>query len=209
MSGVCCQLQSVQEQLGKISSDKTSKKDRKKHVRDLSSAAISTAVTGYAVRAPMNIAGSSTARQQSYVTPGRPGSSHLTTPTYSTLNRPPGPGHSHHVATPGSALPPSYSATPASQGRPTGGVAGASVGGGAVGPSVGRGKTAATSRRPASKTPRRPKSSTSAALPPLQGFDSDEEDNAKPMTYDEKRQLSLDINKLPGLSVCDGTTVGT
>ncbi|XP_060596521.1 bromodomain-containing protein 3-like [Ruditapes philippinarum] len=29
-------------------------------------------------------------------------------------------------------------------------------------------------------------------------FDSDDEDNAKPMTYDEKRQLSLDINKLPG-----------
>uniref|UniRef100_UPI00358FD8F1 bromodomain-containing protein 3-like n=1 Tax=Myxine glutinosa TaxID=7769 RepID=UPI00358FD8F1 len=29
-------------------------------------------------------------------------------------------------------------------------------------------------------------------------FDSDEEDNAQPMTYDEKRQLSLDINKLPG-----------
>ncbi|CAE1317378.1 Bromodomain-containing protein 4B,Bromodomain testis-specific protein,Bromodomain-containing protein 3,Bromodomain-containing protein 4,Homeotic protein female sterile,Bromodomain-containing protein 4A,Bromodomain-containing protein 2 [Acanthosepion pharaonis] len=26
----------------------------------------------------------------------------------------------------------------------------------------------------------------------------DDEDNAKPMTYDEKRQLSLDINKLPG-----------
>lgn len=32
----------------------------------------------------------------------------------------------------------------------------------------------------------------------LPTFDSDEEDNAKPMTYDEKRQLSLDINKLPG-----------
>uniref|UniRef100_A0A8C4R8M6 Uncharacterized protein n=1 Tax=Eptatretus burgeri TaxID=7764 RepID=A0A8C4R8M6_EPTBU len=29
-------------------------------------------------------------------------------------------------------------------------------------------------------------------------FDSEEEDNARPMTYDEKRQLSLDINKLPG-----------
>lgn len=29
----------------------------------------------------------------------------------------------------------------------------------------------------------------------------DEEDTARPMTYDEKRQLSLDINKLPGL--CD------
>lgn len=27
---------------------------------------------------------------------------------------------------------------------------------------------------------------------------SEEEDNAKPMNYDEKRQLSLDINKLPG-----------
>ena len=26
----------------------------------------------------------------------------------------------------------------------------------------------------------------------------DEEDTARPMTYDEKRQLSLDINKLPG-----------
>ncbi|XP_061385993.1 homeotic protein female sterile-like [Musca vetustissima] len=29
-------------------------------------------------------------------------------------------------------------------------------------------------------------------------FDSEEEDTAKPMSYDEKRQLSLDINKLPG-----------
>lgn len=32
--------------------------------------------------------------------------------------------------------------------------------------------------------------------PPM--FDSEEEDTAKPMSYDEKRQLSLDINKLPG-----------
>lgn len=29
-------------------------------------------------------------------------------------------------------------------------------------------------------------------------FESEDEDNSKPMTYDEKRQLSLDINKLPG-----------
>jgi hypothetical protein len=40
-------------------------------------------------------------------------------------------------------------------------------------------------------------------VPPLNAenvftFESDEEDNSKPMTYDEKRQLSLDINKLPG-----------
>ncbi|KAM9689145.1 LOW QUALITY PROTEIN: bromodomain testis-specific protein [Trichechus inunguis] len=30
------------------------------------------------------------------------------------------------------------------------------------------------------------------------GLKSEDEDNAKPMNYDEKRQLSLDINKLPG-----------
>ncbi len=29
-------------------------------------------------------------------------------------------------------------------------------------------------------------------------YNSDEEDSAKPMNYDEKRKLSLDINKLPG-----------
>lgn len=33
---------------------------------------------------------------------------------------------------------------------------------------------------------------------PVPAFDSEDEDNAKPMSYDEKRQLSLDINKLPG-----------
>ncbi|KAK9707917.1 Bromodomain extra-terminal - transcription regulation [Popillia japonica] len=33
--------------------------------------------------------------------------------------------------------------------------------------------------------------------PPM-AFDSEDEDNARPMSYDEKRQLSLDINKLPG-----------
>ncbi|NWV05356.1 BRD2 protein, partial [Ptilonorhynchus violaceus] len=34
--------------------------------------------------------------------------------------------------------------------------------------------------------------------PPASLFDSEEEEESKPMTYDEKRQLSLDINKLPG-----------
>jgi len=37
-----------------------------------------------------------------------------------------------------------------------------------------------------------------AAVVPYPGYQSDEEDTAKPMTYDEKRKLSLDINKLPG-----------
>ena len=35
-------------------------------------------------------------------------------------------------------------------------------------------------------------------IPSLPPVDSDDEDLARPMTYDEKRQLSLDINKLPG-----------
>ena len=45
----------------------------------------------------------------------------------------------------------------------------------------------------------------SAGLPAVPGgqplgfdYQSDEEDKAKPMSYDEKRKLSLDINKLPG-----------
>ena len=35
----------------------------------------------------------------------------------------------------------------------------------------------------------------------LNRIDSEEEDNARPMSYDEKRQLSLDINKLPGMFI--------
>ncbi|RZB40813.1 bromodomain-containing protein 3-like, partial [Asbolus verrucosus] len=46
-----------------------------------------------------------------------------------------------------------------------------------------------------SKTGAGRKKSTSQA--PNMAFDSEDEDNAKPMSYDEKRQLSLDINKLP------------
>jgi len=42
------------------------------------------------------------------------------------------------------------------------------------------------------------KSNKKNKLPTVHAFDSDEEDLSKPMTYDEKRQLSLDINKLPG-----------
>ena len=39
----------------------------------------------------------------------------------------------------------------------------------------------------------------STAQPPHVSFDSDDEDNTKPMSYNEKIQLSLDINKLPGI----------
>ena len=31
--------------------------------------------------------------------------------------------------------------------------------------------------------------------------ESEDEEDSKAMTYDEKRQLSLDINKLPGLNI--------
>ena len=74
--------------------------------------------------------------------------------------------------------------------------------------------------KPAAKTPqnrqRKPKNSTPANNPASQNnpasagsnpanagsgknsFDTDDESKVVPMTYDEKRQLSLDINKLPG-----------
>ncbi|XP_050524118.1 bromodomain-containing protein 3-like isoform X2 [Daktulosphaira vitifoliae] len=65
------------------------------------------------------------------------------------------------------------------------------------GPGVrGPAKTPAQPKRPRvnSKTTN-PKKKNSVSTP---AFDSEDEDNAKPMSYDEKRQLSLDINKLPG-----------
>ncbi|KAL5276095.1 BRD4 family protein [Megaselia abdita] len=44
----------------------------------------------------------------------------------------------------------------------------------------------------------RKKKGSGGGGPAAQNYDSEEEDTAKPMSYDEKRQLSLDINKLPG-----------
>jgi len=152
---------------------------------------------GSAVSGPVNMAASSggsqlTHRQQSYVTPtGRP----------DTATYPPTVSHSavagHRMANIPLA---SHSYTPAAthSTRPLT-AAGTMATPGAV---AGRGRGAATSasrRGGSSKSaPQRRAKSSTASLPPLQGFDSDEEDNAKPMTYDEKRQLSLDINKLPG-----------
>ncbi|KOX69116.1 Bromodomain testis-specific protein, partial [Melipona quadrifasciata] len=48
------------------------------------------------------------------------------------------------------------------------------------------------------KKSKKKKPDKSNSQPPPITFDSEDEDNAKPMSYDEKRQLSLDINKLPG-----------
>ncbi|KAM9739706.1 bromodomain-containing protein 2 isoform 3-T6 [Dama dama] len=47
--------------------------------------------------------------------------------------------------------------------------------------------------------PKLPKKAAKTAPPALPaGYDSEEEEESRPMSYDEKRQLSLDINKLPG-----------
>ncbi|XP_055604786.1 homeotic protein female sterile-like [Uranotaenia lowii] len=56
-----------------------------------------------------------------------------------------------------------------------------------------RAKGAAAAGTGATRGPNKKKGSQNIA-----NFDSEEEDTAKPMSYDEKRQLSLDINKLPG-----------
>lgn len=70
--------------------------------------------------------------------------------------------------------------------------------------SAGRGKTNSKRGGGAGKgssrgaPPAKKKSSTPTAAPHIPPPDSDDEDLAKPMSYDEKRQLSLDINKLPG-----------
>lgn len=53
-------------------------------------------------------------------------------------------------------------------------------------------------RQPGPKAGSKKGKAAAAAVANYPALDSDEEDSAKPMTYDEKRQLSLDINKLPG-----------
>ncbi|XP_033323219.1 homeotic protein female sterile isoform X6 [Megalopta genalis] len=68
----------------------------------------------------------------------------------------------------------------------------------------GRGPGKAAAANTANKRPKAnsrsagTKKKSASSQPPPTTFDSEDEDNAKPMSYDEKRQLSLDINKLPG-----------
>lgn len=67
-------------------------------------------------------------------------------------------------------------------------------------PKANAGQGPATKRAKTTNTPAaaRGANKKKPALPPAHHYDSEEEDTAKPMSYDEKRQLSLDINKLPG-----------
>ena len=53
-------------------------------------------------------------------------------------------------------------------------------------------------QRQSSKTKQSRNKTVPGSISSIPPFDSEDEDNAKPMSYDEKRQLSLDINKLPG-----------
>uniref|UniRef100_A0AAR5PQ65 Bromo domain-containing protein n=1 Tax=Dendroctonus ponderosae TaxID=77166 RepID=A0AAR5PQ65_DENPD len=78
------------------------------------------------------------------------------------------------------------------RGPKTGGAGLAS--GAAGGPPAKRAKTT----RGASAGSSGPGRKKAQVAPVAPAFDSEDEDSAKPMSYDEKRQLSLDINKLPG-----------
>lgn len=53
-----------------------------------------------------------------------------------------------------------------------------------------------TSAGSSNKLPKKAQKTAPPVLPT--GYDSEEEEESRPMSYDEKRQLSLDINKLPG-----------
>ncbi|EGI66642.1 Bromodomain-containing protein 2 [Acromyrmex echinatior] len=95
-----------------------------------------------------------------------------------------GPNKTHTAGSLGHHLPTAANAKPKGKGR-------------------GPGK-AATTANTATKRPKANSRSTgnkkknTGNQPPPISFDSEDEDSAKPMSYDEKRQLSLDINKLPG-----------
>ncbi|KYM96936.1 Bromodomain-containing protein 2 [Cyphomyrmex costatus] len=95
-----------------------------------------------------------------------------------------GPNKTHTAGSLGHHLPTAANAKPKGKGR-------------------GPGK-AATTANTATKRPKANSRSTgnkkknTGNQPPPMSFDSEDEDSAKPMSYDEKRQLSLDINKLPG-----------
>lgn len=92
-------------------------------------------------------------------------------------------------------------AATAARGNKTGSKRGALATGGTT--TAGPGAKGAARGAAASKK----KNSTTVAVAPvphpIPQNDTDDEDIAKPMSYDEKRQLSLDINKLPGNVACD------
>uniref|UniRef100_A0A182N784 Bromo domain-containing protein n=1 Tax=Anopheles dirus TaxID=7168 RepID=A0A182N784_9DIPT len=77
-----------------------------------------------------------------------------------------------------------------------GAVAGGGGGAGGAGPNAPAKRAKNAGGAAGTSAPRAP--NKKKASQNVSNFDSEEEDTAKPMSYDEKRQLSLDINKLPG-----------
>ena len=67
----------------------------------------------------------------------------------------------------------------------------------------GRPKNSSTKRAPCTSTSKPGRKSTKQLAPlSMAAFESDDdEEDTRPMSYDEKRQLSLDINKLPGIYI--------
>jgi bromodomain-containing protein 4 len=96
-------------------------------------------------------------------------------------------GSAHHVAAAGPPAPPVAAAVAA---------AAAAAKNTKNKTARGAGKTSGPNAQP--KRPKASSKKKNAVVPPPMQFDSEDEENAKPMSYDEKRQLSLDINKLPG-----------
>lgn len=97
-----------------------------------------------------------------------------------------GPNKTHAAGSLGHHLPTAANAKPKGKGRGPGKAATTA-------------NTATKRPKPNSRSTGNKKKNTGSQPPPIT-FDSEDEDNAKPMSYDEKRQLSLDINKLPGIS---------
>lgn len=102
---------------------------------------------------------------------GMPGEHHPAMPV--------GPNKTHAVAP-----------TPAANAKPKGK--------GSRGPGKAAATNAANKRPKANSRSTGNKKKNATNQPPPMTFDSEDEDSAKPMSYDEKRQLSLDINTLPG-----------
>ena len=96
-----------------------------------------------------------------------------------------GPNKAHAAANLGHHLPTATNAKAKGKGR---------------GPGKAAAANAANKRPKANSRSAGNKKKNAGSQPPPIAFDSEDEDNAKPMSYDEKRQLSLDINKLPGRS---------